>query len=185
MLHLTWLSSPPPIFFFFSLPAAGLTCSRPPVSLKLRNLQQEAFMIRQSPIIKPIRGQFAHCRPFCGVGLAGDRNYIFWFNCSQKENACFGGNSTKRESRGKNHMLFGGRQHYTTKCKISAMIWIFFSPLMDFSPQGACGGVLPWFFSGSPCWEGDLTPCLLLGEAPACVNVILHLVSASCEEGRG
>lgn len=154
MLRLTWLSSPPPIFFFFSLPAAGLTCSRPPVSLKLRNLQQEAFMIRQSPIIKPIRGQFAHCRPFCGVGLAGDRNYIFWFNCSQKENACFGGNSTKRESRGKNHMLFGGRQHYTTKCKISAMIWIFFSPPNGFQSPGCAWGCAALFFSRVPMLGG-------------------------------
>lgn len=63
----------------------------------------------------------------CGTELAGeDEGDIFWFKCIWKEMACVGGEGTKGESRGKAHMLFGGKQNYTTKCKIIALIGSFF-----------------------------------------------------------
>lgn len=47
---------------------------------------------------------------------------------------CVGGKSTKGQSREKTHMLFGGKQNHTTKCKIIALIGCnFFFSLTDFN----------------------------------------------------
>lgn len=63
----------------------------------------------------------------CGIGLGGgDEGDIFWFKWIWKEIVCVGGKSSKGESRGKAYMLFGGKQNYTTKCKIIALIGSFF-----------------------------------------------------------
>jgi len=63
----------------------------------------------------------------CGIGLAGeDEGDIFWFKCIWKEIACVGGKSAEGESRGRARMLFSGKQNYTTKCKIIALIGSFF-----------------------------------------------------------
>lgn len=62
MLHAADIVSPmviPPPAIAFPHPTSGLTLSRSPVNLSLRNLHKETFVVKQLPIIKPVRVIFS------------------------------------------------------------------------------------------------------------------------------
>lgn len=82
---------------------------------------------------------------------------------SLKALVCVGGKSTKGESRGKTHVLFGGKQNHTTKCKIIALIESSFSSLEWTSITQSQSGLFwapmsqTWYHCKQPLIDRDLT----------------------------
>lgn len=62
----------------FSVPTSGLTWSRCPVNLNLRNLHWEKFMVKQSPIIKQIREWFFSLQPYVELDWLEKVRKIFY-----------------------------------------------------------------------------------------------------------